>query len=91
MDPALWKIENYLEFMEARKVLLAAELNRRLKACCTVITMALRCGAPISCNVCRGGVESEMEEAELEALIPGCVDQGLPRGTMTTTSRIRRR
>ena len=30
MDPALWRIENYGEFLEARRVLLAEETNKRL-------------------------------------------------------------
>ena len=30
-DPALWKIERFRDFLEARKVLLAAELNRRME------------------------------------------------------------
>ena len=30
-DPALWKIENYRDFLEARKALLAAEANRRME------------------------------------------------------------
>jgi hypothetical protein len=30
-DPALWRMENFREFLEARKVLLAAELNRRME------------------------------------------------------------
>ena len=29
-DPALWKIERFRDFLEARKALLAAELNRRM-------------------------------------------------------------
>ena len=29
-DPELWKIENYRDFLEARKVLLAEEMNRRM-------------------------------------------------------------
>ena len=30
-DPALWKIEKFREFLEARKALLASELNRRME------------------------------------------------------------
>ncbi|MBV5327149.1 MAG: DUF262 domain-containing protein, partial [Chlorobium sp.] len=30
-DPELWKIENFRDFLEARKVLLADELNRRME------------------------------------------------------------
>ena len=31
IDPALWKIERFRDFLEARKVLLAGELNRRME------------------------------------------------------------
>ncbi|HNR56220.1 MAG TPA: DUF262 domain-containing protein, partial [Flavobacteriales bacterium] len=31
MDERLWKVENYLEFMEARKELLAQEANKRMR------------------------------------------------------------
>ena len=31
MDPALWKIENFRQFLEARKSLLAAEVNKRME------------------------------------------------------------
>ncbi len=83
MDPALWKIENYREFMEARKVLLAAELNKRLEDLLHGDTKWLSgAAAPIVGNVVGSGVESEAEEAELEALNAWVVEQGLPRGTI---------
>lgn len=81
MDPALWKIEHYREFMEARKVLLAAELNKRLEGLLHGDTRWLAgAAAPIVGNVVGSGVESEAEEAELEALNAWLVNQGLPRG-----------
>ena len=53
-DPALWKMENFRAFLEARKVLLAAELNRRMEellhgdtawlAGPTAVVPACRCG-----------------------------------------------
>lgn len=83
MDPALWKIENYREFMEARKVLLASELNKRLEDLLHGDTRWLSgAAAPIIGTVIGNGVESEAEEAELEALNAWVVDQGLPRGTI---------
>jgi hypothetical protein len=83
MDPALWKIENYREFMEARKVLLAAELNERLEGLLHGDTKWLSgAAAPIMGTVVGSGVESEAEEAELEALNAWVADQGLPRGTI---------
>ncbi|UTA55189.1 DUF262 domain-containing protein [Lysobacter soli] len=82
-DPALWKVENYHDFMEARKVLLAAELNKRLEGLLHGDTRWLAgAAAPIVGNVVGSGVESEAEEAELEALNAWVVGQGLPRGTI---------
>ncbi|WP_261997405.1 DUF262 domain-containing protein [Stenotrophomonas sp. Ste96] len=81
MDTELWKIENYREFMEARKVLLAAELNKRLEDLLHGDTRWLSGAvAPIVNTFIGNGVESETEEAELEALNDWVVDQGLPRG-----------
>ena len=83
MDPLLWKIENYREFMEARKVLLAAELNKRLEGLLHGDTRWLSgASAPIVANVVGNGVESEAEEAELGAINAWVVEQGLPRGTI---------
>ena len=83
MDPELWKIENYREFMEARKALLAAELNTRLEGLLHGDTKWLSgAAAPIVGNILGSGVESEAEEAELETLNAWVVEQGLPRGTI---------
>lgn len=83
MDPELWKIENYREFLEARKGLLAAELNARLEGLLHGDTRWLSgSAAPIVGAVVGNGVESEAEEAELEALNDWVTDQGLPRGTI---------
>lgn len=83
MDPTLWKIDNYREFMEARKVLLAAELNKRLEGLLHGDTRWLAgAAAPIVGGVVGSGVESEAEEAELEALNDWVAEQGLPRGTI---------
>lgn len=83
MDPELWKIKNYREFMEARKVLLAAELNKRLEDLLHGDTKWLSgAAAPIVGSVAGSGVESEAEEAELETLNAWVVEQGLPRGTI---------
>ena len=83
MDPELWKIKNYREFMEARKALLAAELNKRLEDLLHGDTKWLSgAAAPIVGSVAGSGVESEAEEAELETLNAWVVEQGLPRGTI---------
>ncbi|MCK7581640.1 MAG: hypothetical protein MZV65_42495 [Chromatiales bacterium] len=70
-DPELWKIDRFRDFLEARKVLLAAELNRRMEALLHGDSAlarrhrnACRPRRPKSC----GGINSAEEEAELEAL-----------------------
>ncbi|WP_339732241.1 DUF262 domain-containing protein [uncultured Pseudomonas sp.] len=85
-DPALWKIENYREFLEARKALLAAELNRRMEELLhgdtrwlsgpTAVPMAAVPTPP-------GGITSEEEEQQLEALNQWMLVQGLPLGQLS--------
>ncbi len=81
-DPKLWKIENYRDFLEARKNLLAAEANRQLgellhgdirwmSKSATVVPEPL---------TVVGGITSEAEEEALEALNNWVVAQGLPAG-----------
>jgi hypothetical protein len=82
-DPALWKVDRFRVFLEARKVLLAAELNRRMEellhgeihwlAGQAVITPAPYIG---------GGITSEEEEDELESLNDWVATTGLPRGVV---------
>jgi len=83
-DPALWKMERYRDFLEARKVLLADELNRRMK---DLLHGDLRwlSGPPaaITSDVTIGsGITSEEEERQLEALNDWMAGQGLPRGVL---------
>lgn len=81
-DPALWKIERYLDFLEARKVLLAEEANRRFEDLLHGETRWLGTAAPVAeaRALAMGGITSEVEEAELEALNDWVDGQGLPRG-----------
>jgi hypothetical protein len=85
MDPALWKIENFLEFMEARKKLLATELNMRMEDLLHGDTkwLAGPAAALPEAAVVGGGVTDEAEEAQLETLNEWMESQGLPRGTMS--------
>ena len=86
MDPSLWKIDRYLDFLEARKALLAAEANNRYKellhgdtswfAGPTTVPVA-SVEAPV------GGITSESEEQELEAVNDWLVEQGLASGQIT--------
>ena len=85
MDSALWRVERYPDFLEARKSLLAAETNRRFAEllhgdpkwlAAPASAVAEPALAPL------GGITSEMEESELEALNSWLEAQGLPCGTL---------
>jgi hypothetical protein len=82
MDPALWKIDRYLDFLDARKALLAAEANRRFEELLhgdnrwlgNVAPMAAPDSQPVA------GIATEIEEAELESLNDWVEKQGFPPG-----------
>jgi len=83
-DPALWKIENFREFLEARKVLLAAEVNKRMEELLhgesrwlEGPSAAIPQAVPVG-----GGITSEEEEEQLEALNDWMDAEGLPRGVL---------
>ena len=83
-DPELWKIENFRAFLEARKALLAAELNRRMEDLLHgdhrwLVSGANTVPAPTAVS---GGITSEEEEAQLEAINDWMEQQGLPRGVL---------
>ncbi len=83
MDPALWKMERFREFLEVRKELLAAELNRRMEDLLhgdlrwLTGAAAATASAPVG-----GGITTEEEEAQLEALNDWMESQRLPRGVV---------
>lgn len=82
MDPELWKIKNYRDFLEARKELLATESNLRMAELLHGDTRWLE-GPAASVSATAtwvGGITSEVEEEELEALNDWLETQGLPRG-----------
>ncbi len=83
-DPALWKIENFRQFLEARKALLAAELNRRMVDLLHGDTRWLAGPSAVIPVVAApgGGIASEEEEEQLEALNDWIEAQGLPRGVL---------
>lgn len=84
MDPALWKIDRYRDFLEARKVLLAEETNKRLMELLHEDTTWLDGGAshaPTPQAV--GGITSEEEEQEVEAVQAWIAEQGLPAGVIS--------
>ena len=85
MDESLWKIDNFREFLEARKHLLADEVNRRMSELLHG-DEAWLAGVPVASPtpaVVVGGITSEEEERELEALNSWIEDQGLPAGTIS--------
>lgn len=84
MDETLWKVERFRYFLEARKVLLAAELNRRMEDLLHGDTrwLAGPPAAPSTVSV-GGGITSEDEEQELDALNDWVEAQGLPRGVIS--------
>lgn len=81
-DPALWKIERFREFLEARKELLAAELNQRMEELLHGDTrwLAGPTSAPRVAAEIPGGITSEEEEARIEVLNEWIESIGLPRG-----------
>ena len=84
-DPELWRIENYLDFLAERRGLLAAETNRRMENLLHGDTRWLEGPAepmPVTVTV-PGGITSDDEEAELEALNAWVGSQGLPRGQIS--------
>jgi hypothetical protein len=84
-NPALWKIENFREFLEVRKALLAAELNRRMEDLLHGDLRWLVRGAAMvpPPTAVSGGITSEEEEAQLEAINDWMEQQGLPRGVLS--------
>jgi hypothetical protein len=82
MDRNLWKIENYRGFLEARKELLAQEMNQRLEELLHGDTHWMDSfAATIPTTVAiMGGIGSEAEEETLKALSTWMTDQGLPSG-----------
>jgi hypothetical protein len=84
MDPTLWKIENFREFLEARKALLAAELNKRMEELLHGDTRWLAGASAVVSTAAPvgGGISSEEEEKKLEALSAWMEERGLPRGIL---------
>ena len=89
-DPYLWKVENYLEFLEARKVLLAEETNRRLTDLLhgdtrwldSQVSSVSRPETMSQAEV-TGDISGDAEELVLEELQKWVEEQGLPRGILS--------
>ena len=85
MDAGLWKIKRYPEFLDARRILLAAEANRRFEELLHGDTQWLAVAAPTPTAPAQapvGGIASEAEELELEGLNDWVAERGLPPGQM---------
>lgn len=84
MDTALWKVERYRDFLEGRKSLLAAELNARMEELLhgDVRWLAGPAAPAVASAPLAGGITSEEEEAQLEALNDWMGNEGLPRGAL---------
>lgn len=81
MDEALWRIENYPAFLEARRTLLAEEANRQLAGLLHGDDRWLKTAAPLVVSPpAPGGFASEEEEAALMALNQWAQDNGLAAG-----------
>lgn len=84
-DPQLWKIENFREFLEARKHLQAEETNRRMAELLHGDNRWLAgppAVVPTLIDV-PGGITSESEDEELETLNVWVEQQSLPRGVLS--------
>lgn len=84
LDPVLWKMENYRSFLEARKILLAQETNERLEELLHGdIEWLKESVPPVSIRPINVGIESEIEEKELNELNKWVKEQGLHQGVMS--------
>jgi len=83
-DPALWKIERFRDFLEARKALLAEELNRRMEELLHGdIRWLIGPAAALSASTTpSGGITSEIEEEEQHTINDWVESQGVPRGVV---------
>ena len=81
-DSRLWKIENFREFLEERKKLLAEEANHRMEELLHGDLRWLSGPAPVLSKQVTvvGGITSDAEEAELENLNQWMESQNLPPG-----------
>jgi len=85
MDKELWKISKFRDFLEARKVLLAAEMNRQMAGLLHGDTRWMEGTTrfiPVPTTVF-GGITSEVEERAVEELNDWMESRNLPRGVVS--------
>jgi hypothetical protein len=86
MDPELWRIERYLDFLAERKRLLAEAANHFLDELGHGLMPADAEGAPTRIDQeapIPGGIETAEEEARLKALNEWVTTAGLPAGELS--------
>lgn len=87
MDPELWKIENYLDFLDERKKLLAEEMNRRMEDLLHGDTKWLQgpssFSGPVDTIMVPGGITSTEEEQELTDINVWMEKHDLPDGQLS--------
>lgn len=84
MDKSLWRMDRYPDFLEARKSLLAEEANRRFADLLHGDDRWIAVAAPPAPPApVIGGVTSEAEETELEAVNEWLIQQGLSPGQLS--------
>ena len=83
MDRALWKLEAYPAFLEARRALLAAATNRQMEELLHGDDRWLTTAAPVaSAGANMGGFANEGEQAELDELNMWAIERGLATGLL---------
>jgi len=82
MDKNLWKIEHYPDFLRARQELLAEETNKRMAELLHGEGQWLEGPAPAPAQMINGGIATEAEEHEIEALIEWIAEKNLPDGIL---------
>ena len=85
MDENLWKVENFKDFLEARKELLANEVNKRMAELLHGDDQFVSESAPVheAAVTIPGGISSQEEELLLEEVNAWVIEQGLPAGEIT--------
>ena len=79
-DEKLWKMENFRDFLEARKILLAAEVNKRMEELLHGESRWLAGPAATVPIAVGGGTTGEEEAQQIEELNDWMASHGLPRG-----------
>ena len=94
-DHNLWKIENYSDFLAARRELLAREANRQFAqllhgdadwldtSVVETVTDPIAEDTVVVAEAPLGGISTEAEEGEIEAINDWVGRQGLPRGQIS--------